>query len=254
MPPRRRAAQVLHRHELVEDAVVEHEGEAARGLRLHAHEPFRGRVDLDAGEAPPEPLLEHVGVGREGHPAVNQHVQVRPELPEAPEPAAAVGPRVARDPLEQDDEPGRQAREQPDVLRATPPPRWRSRRSSQPAITAHSGPGEYRPRNPQGRRLATSPDRSPTSVPSPRGRRTVLPPRNSIGPPISARSATRQARGAEQRVPPAFLVGDERLRRYRDHLVARVVPEVFTQSRHRPGHATDSSPAAARASHGRSCA
>ena len=122
-----------------------------------------------------------------------------------------------------------------------------SRRASQSGMDAQAGPGEYRPRNPSGRRLATRPDRSPTRLPGPSGCCAVQPPRKSRGPPIRLEPPTRSAADRSASHPPfrwpASASGVTGI-----SLSPEVVPEVFTQSRQWPGHETDFSPLAARSS------
>ena len=238
VPPRRLGAQILDGHELVEDAVVEHEGEAARRLGLHAHEPLRGRIDLDPRER----------AGR-ATPRTRRHTARRPR-PRGSAPAGAARaargsrsrrpppPRVARDALEQDDEPGRHAREQPESC-VDASAAMASRRSSQSAIAAHAGPGEYRPRKPQ--RQAARHQPGEIADLRPLARADGAPccrPRNSIGPPISVWPPPARLAARSSASQPPFWCEANASGVTGITLSPAVVPEVFTQSRHRPGHAT----------------
>ncbi len=78
----------------------------------------------------------------------------------------------------------------------------------------------------------------------------MLPPRNNIGPPISVWPPPARLAARSKASQPPFLCAANASGVTGITLSPAVVPEVFTQSRHRPGHATDSSPAAARSSHG----
>src|SRR5262249_46148242 len=111
------APHVLDGHELVEDPVVEHQGEETRGFRLHAHETLRGRVDLDTVDAPAHPLLDHTGVRGEGDAAVDEHAEIGPALGEVANRPAFCVP-LAGHTLEEDDHPRGHAGDEAEILTA----------------------------------------------------------------------------------------------------------------------------------------
>ena len=105
--------EILDRDELVEDAVVEHQREAARRLRLHGDEPLGRGIDLDAIEPAAQALLEAQAIRREGHATVDEHGEIRPAVRDV-----RVQPA---DFVEEDQEPRRHARQQAEILSSDAP-------------------------------------------------------------------------------------------------------------------------------------
>ncbi len=90
-------------------------------LRLYPDPAFRGGIDLQPLERPPQPLREDARVGPERHAAVDQDAEIRPAVEHV-----AYGPALelpgAGDALEQDEHPRRHAGEEADVLLGGLPP------------------------------------------------------------------------------------------------------------------------------------
>ncbi len=217
MAARHRAPDVFHRHELVEDPVIEHQREAAGGLGLDGHEALRGRVHLDTLELPSQPLVEHGGIRRERDAPVDQHAEVRPELTQIAQPLPPPL-TMAGHALEEDDEPGRHAGEKPEVLPSCQ--RGRGRDAALPV-----GDGGYRPtwgvatRSTGGRRLIANPDKSPNRADPLSGRWMVLP---------SDHPAPRERRPAGKRSQPPFRCEANATGFTGISLSPDVVPEVLT--------------------------
>ena len=180
MSRRRRRLDLIDRHELIKDAVIEHDAHTLAGSAIgDGDEPLAGRVDLaQFGMTAVEPFRETRAIRREIDPAMNHQIESRKEIDQ---PRAALG-MAAHQLVEQQQQPAWSPRYAADVRTGA---RSASRAifSVQSVRRATSGGGYANRRTQPGTVAAAMPLRSPLRTPGACGVSSVLPPTSRLRPP-----------------------------------------------------------------------